>query len=206
MRKYDDAFKDDLGDAVEAIEGASGVELVVCLNPRLRQYYYIHFFTGAILALLVFTFLMFSPWHFTTLAIYLETLVAFGVGFGLPFLIPGIKRLFLGQQRKKLTELHARALFQKGQLTETEQRIGVLLFISFLEEEVAVIPDTGASEMIPPDELDDFKRQFYTIFNAKDPAEKLLQILGKQPDFFAKYIPRLPDDINELPDVIWQDS
>lgn len=204
MRKFDTQFRDELRQRVETVESTSGVELVATIVPRARRYWHLYLLCGLVPALLVLTVMMFVPTEFWYVLIYLETVGTLVVGALLPWVIPGLARMLLGQKtlRSEL-EKTARALFQQAGMVETRERIGVLVVLGWFEREVVVLADRGADELVPPDEWDAMESSFREALRSSDPATAILEALGGQQDLFRTYIPRDVHDINELPDELW---
>ncbi len=74
------------------------------------------------------------------------------------------------------------------------------MYISLLEKLVYILPDRGAENAIPVEEWKEIKLDFQSIFDTKDVAGELINKLNKWQPVFAKYIPPVENDINELPD------
>ncbi len=203
MKKFNDLFQKKLLDAVEKIESRSHAEIIVAIAPRSAPYQYVNLWAGAILTFAVFSFLMFAPIDFGTLYIYAGTLYAFAAGYLAMSGIPALKRAIIGQ--KKLTdqvELKARAFFQKAGINETGDRIGILIYFSFYEKQVLILPDRGAKKSIPPEELEKLHSEFLKVFSARHSSIAIIESLEESAGFFGKFIPRTNDDMNELPDTL----
>ena len=203
MRKFDDDFKSALRTAVEATEAVSGVELVVTILPRASRYWDTFLAAGLLTSFLVLTVMMFIPTEFWYVLIYLETLGAFLLTLGILWAFPGLVRLLNRKKMHALVETATRALFQKAGMVETSDRIGVLVLFAWYERTVIMLPDTGAEELLPPDELAQLTARFQTIFTDRDPAQAILDRLEEARSLFELYIPRDVHDINELPDELW---
>ena len=203
MRKFDDDFKSALRTAVEATEAVSGVELVVTILPRASRYWDTFLAAGLLTSFLVLTIMMFIPTEFWYVLIYLETLGAFLLTLGILWAFPGLVRLLTRKKMHALVETTTRALFQKAGMVETSDRIGILVLFAWYERTVIVLPDTGAEELLPPDELAQLTARFQTIFTERDPAQAILDRLEEARPLFEVYIPRDVHDINELPDELW---
>ncbi len=65
---------------------------------------------------------------------------------------------------------------------------------------VYILPDRGAENAIPAEEWQNMNEDFQKIFKADNVADKLIVTLNKWQPVFAKYIPPVENDINELPD------
>jgi uncharacterized membrane protein len=73
---------------------------------------------------------MFSPIEFDIYMIWLFTFIAFVLAYFLIEIIKPFKRIFVSKKRmKRHADLYARAIFQKGGIRFTNERIGsVVLF------------------------------------------------------------------------------
>lgn len=66
--------------------------------------------------------------------------------------IPRIKRFFIGRGALK-SRVHNRAMraFVEENVVDTQERIGILLFVSFFEHRIEVIADKGINSVVPED-------------------------------------------------------
>jgi putative membrane protein len=92
-----------------------------------------------------------ADWHTagTVLFVVAATLVA-GAGSALLTVVwPGFARLFLDRNRAEAeSRQYAESLFLKRELFATKDRSAILLFVSFFEREVVVLPDTGLAKRL----------------------------------------------------------
>ena len=204
MRKFDDSFRVALRERVEAIESESGVEIVATVMPRAARHWHIYLLCGLVPSFLVLTLMMFLEAEFWYVLIYLETLGALLIGAALPWIFPGLLRLLVGRKNlRHQADTAARALFQRAGIVETGERIGLLIVYNWFEKLAVVLPDTGAEELIPPDELDAIRQGADAAIADGDPAQAILDHLAAIQPLLTKYIPRDIHDINELPDELW---
>lgn len=204
MRSFDADFKDALRSVVEDIESESGAEVVATILPRADRYLATYLLAGLCVSFSVLTVMMFIPTEFWYVLIYLETVGTFLFTVGLMWVFPGITRFLTGRKRmRKRAESEARALFQRAGIVETRERIGILVVFAWFEKEVIFLPDTGAEEMLPPDELDTLRNRLSEVFDHPDPATSILEQLSSMKNTLKVYIPRDIHDINELPDELW---
>ena len=204
MRKFDISFRNDLRKKVETIETESGTELVVAILPRTAHYLEYYFAVGIALSVIVLSIMTFIPYEIWYVYIYLETLGVGLIGGGLLWLIRPMLRALVGKKElKKRTESRANAIFQKAQIYETRQRVGVLLVFFWLERIAILKPDKGVLELVPPDELELLEAKFNAVFKADDPATAVLDALEHSKTIFARYVPADTHPINELPDELW---
>ncbi len=195
-------FQTRLWDAVRAIEQDSQVEVVVVIRSRSEDYRDIALVWGILGALLSFTYIMFSPDLFEDWLVYCTPVLGFAIGYALAHW-PWITRLGVGKQRlQKSVEIMARALFQKAGIRHTQAKIGVLVYCSWLEKSVYILPDRGAEMALPAEEWQRLRAEFQAIFISRKPTEALIAQLHNVQPLFNRYLPRLANDINELPDAM----
>ncbi len=201
MKQFNENFRTKLYETIELIENNSLVEMVVIIKPNSGKYRDISVWSGVVFSFLLYTFFMFSPMEFGVYMIYGLTILSFFFIYGLVsishFTLP-----FLINKKRKLrnVEINARAIFQKGGMRFTQERIGTLIYVSLLEKQVFILPDRGAEKAIPVDEWKDMKEDFQLIFDVKDVPAELIKKLNRWQPVFAKYILPVENDINELPD------
>lgn len=195
-------FQTRLWNAVSSIEQSSQVEVVVVFRKSSGTYLAIPLFWGIIAAWLTHTYLMFSPDFFENWLVYYLPLLAFGISFGMAHL-PVIKRLCSKNAvLRKNVEIMARAIFQKGGIHHTRAKTGLLVYCSNLEKICYLLPDRGLELAIPAEDWQQLRRDFQEIYAGKNPYTALLAQLSRTKELFSRYLPALPDDINELPDTL----
>lgn len=204
MRRFDADFKDALRSVIEDIESESGAEVVATILPRADRYLDTYLLAGLCVSFSVLTVMMFIPTEFWYVLIYLETVGTLLFTMGLMWVFPGITRFLIGKKRlRQRAETEARALFQRAGMVETQERIGILVVFAWFEKKVIFLPDIGAEEMLPPDEIETLQRNLEEVFDHSDPATAILEQLSGMKDILKLYIPRSVHDINELPDELW---
>ncbi|MDD5275733.1 MAG: hypothetical protein PHR16_06595 [Methylovulum sp.] len=195
-------FKTRLWDTVRAIEQTSQVEIVVVIRSRSEDYRDIALLCGIIGALLSFSYIMFSSDLFEDWLVYCAPILGFAIGYALAHW-PRITRLGVGKQRlQRSVEIMARALFQKAGIRHTRAKIGVLIYCSWLEKSVYILPDRGAEMALPAEEWQRLRAEFQGIFISRKPAEALITQLHNVQPLFNRYLPSLANDINELHDAM----
>jgi len=204
MKKaFNEDFHKSLRTVVEEIELKSGVEIVVALTPSSGSYREINHWIAAAFSFIIFTLLVFTDLEFGDEALYVLPVFTYLIVYFSINYLPVIKRKWIGKTKmKKVVEIHSRATFQKGELYETRERIGILFFFSFLEREAFIVADRGAIQLVPAAEWERLNKESNEIFTTTNPAAALLTFLKNTAPLFEKTIARLPDDINELPDDI----
>jgi len=201
MKNFNQDYKTELYKTIEEIENNSLVEIVVIAKSKSDNYRAESLWFGFGFLVFVYTFFMFIPIDFDVYAIYLITIASFFIGYFLHFLVDPLRRMAIKKQKmQKRVEIMARAIFQKGGMRHTKNKIGILFFVSVFEKIVYILPDTGAETAIPDEEWKILNEDFNLIFNAENPALELIKKLNSTTSIFSKYIPSIENDINELPD------
>ncbi|WP_347986716.1 hypothetical protein [Methylomonas sp. AM2-LC] len=195
-------FQTRLWHAVKAIEQDSQAEVVVVLRSSSDSYASIPLVWGLFAAWLAHTYMIYAPDFFENWLVYYIPIFAFASSYAFAHL-PWIKRICSKKKTlQKKVEIMARALFQKGGIQHTRSKIGVLIYCSFLEQTVTILPDRGLEMAIPAEEWQVLRHQFNQIFSEKNPMLALLSALQHTQTLFASYLPVQAGDINELPDVM----
>ncbi len=203
MGLFDKKFRSKLVEEIGRIEKVSGIEVVAVVARNSASYTYINLASAAFFSFSGLTYMMFAPDEFTDEWIYAYTLISFCIGFLLMFITP-LARLFVPDKTKQRnSEIYARALFQKGQIYETDTRQGILIYVSSFEEKVILIEDKNVTKRIPFQELQDLKKLFsssFDSFSSSKTSSNILAAMQKLSEVASKYIPIEPDDVNEIPD------
>ena len=201
MKYFNKDFKTKLTSIIEEIEASSEVEIVVIAKPFSEGYRDIPYIVAVILTLIVLTIFIFVDIEFGDYLIYTGTVTSFPLGVLLGFYLKPLLRGFINKKRiERNVEVMARALFQKGNLSNTKQKVAVLFYCSVFERKVFILPDKKAELNIPVEEWEKIKLAFNTVFNSTNPAEKLLEELKKCKNTFSSFLPPVENDINEIPD------
>ena len=80
---------------------------------------------------------------------------------------------------KRHADLYARAVFQKGGIRFTNEKIGVLFYFTEFERKVVILPDRGAFTSVPEMYWTQFENNFQTIFTESNAAEAFIKELQK---------------------------
>ena len=193
-------FKSQLCDAVKNLERRSQAEIVVLIRAQSGDYRDLAMVWGALGALALHSYAIFSPQLLTDQWVYLAPIIGFALGYLLTS-IPLLLRLSVSPKRKhKQVEIMARALFQKGGLANTQAKIGILIYFSWLEQCVYVLPDQGAKLAIPLQAWQILQHNLQRVFQYSHPELAILEQLQTFEPILAQYLPKRADDFNELPD------
>ena len=201
MNFFSEDFKNNLYETIEDIENNSLVEIVGIVRQQSEKYRDVGLLFAAITTAILYTVLIIIPATINPYLIYLSTIVFYLIAYFGIMAAPSFLRLFICSKRQnKAVELMSRAVFQKGGIRHTQEKIGVLFFVSILEKKVKIIADRGAEMSVPLEEWEKIQAQFDKTFDSSDAQNNFLKSLTSTKEIFSKYIPPVEDDINELPD------
>ena len=93
-------------------------------------------------------------------------------------------------------------IFGKLKMNQTDQRNGVLFYLSVHSHKFAIIGDTGINECVPENFWNDIKDEMTTQFKDGNFSEGLSKGIKEAGESLKKFFPYQDDDINELSDEI----
>lgn len=199
-------IKAAVNDAESKISG----EIVPVIVAKSGHYtianYKASLFAGAFAFLLIIIFDRYVP----TLAIYdrdplmifFAVLVAGGLGALAANFIDPLKRVLIEQKHKDhATRQRAENAFLEEEVFNTRQRTGIMIFISFLEQEVIVMADTGISKVVEQKEWDKIVINLTDHIRRDKIVEGLEGALKRCGEILLeKGFVKTADDVNELRD------
>jgi putative membrane protein len=182
----------------DAEQRTSG-EIVVVVAAQSDGYHYVPPFVGALVALLVpwvlifFTQLHLVPIYLAQLAVFLLVTLALTPARIRIALVPaGIKRL----------HAHRRAIeqFLAQNLHTTEERTGVLLFVSVAEHYAEIIADKGIDAKVPEGTWKGIIDRLTSAIGSGQATEGFVSAIGAIGSILAAHFPPESGPSNELPD------
>jgi putative membrane protein len=194
----------DFPQTIRAIEEVSTAEIVVAVRRRSYEYRNANLIVGMVVAFAGLAAMLFSERPFGLASILVDPFVV-GIAAGLLVeLLPGVKRVLTSRRRRRhLVERAARATFVDRGVHATASRAGVLVYISWLEQQVVVVPDVAAARAVPADAFAALERDLTAAMPGGGAAvSKRLAAFATE---LARAMPRLDHDVNELPDAIDSD-
>jgi putative membrane protein len=198
-----DLSRKALADAVHAVEACSSAELIVAVRPRSASYLHAALMAGMAAGYATLAFLLFSPWEFG-LQWFLVDPVAVGALAALAGLrIPALtRRLTRRTARRERVEAAARSAFLEKRMHRTTGRTGILLYISLLEREAAVVVDLGAEALAGTEVWRKAVAGIEeTVRRGGDGNEVAEKIRGLA-DILAPVLERSAGDVDELPNEV----
>jgi len=203
-RFLDDEARAAFQKAVETIEGGSAAEILIAVRRRSGGYLHANVVVGALVAFAGLAAMLYSEWEFGLFAILVDPFVVGLLAGAAVELLPGVKRVLSpAAWRRQHVERAARATFVERGVHNTLDRSGMLLYISWLEQQVALVPDAGLARTFTPELVAAGEHRLTAAMPAGGAAvaQALVDICAP----FADAMPRRPDDVNELPDAIDDD-
>ncbi len=194
------AFK----QAIEAIEEASSVEVVVAMRRRSASYLHANLMVGIAVVFASLAAMLFSDHPFGLVAILVDPFVVGALAAAAVQLLPGVKRVLT----RNATRTHevanaARATFVERGVHNTMDRSGVLVYISWLEQKIALVADSGVERAFTLEAIAAVEREL----NAAMPngGAAVARALETSKTRLAVVMPRRAEDLNELPNAIDDD-
>ncbi len=190
--------------AVTAIEDASALEVVIAVRRRSAGYRVVNALVGALVAFAGLATMLYAESEFSITAILIDPFLLGVLAGALVELTPVIKRVVMPTSiRDREVHRAARSTFIERGVHNTRDRSGLLVYISWLEQRVALVADSGLSGILPAEAIARVEAELSATMSEGGAAvAKLLQNrIGK----VAPGVPRRADDINELPDAIDSD-
>jgi putative membrane protein len=192
-----------LEDAVAAIESVSAAEIVIAIRPRARDFKLQHAFVGAVTAIALLAFTLYSPlefslWHILTLP------VLAGV-FG-ALLVEAVPPLYRALVPAAVRSEHAHdaacITFVQSGVHATRDRTGILVYIALRERQVELVGDIGVLQKVGIEQLAAWAGALEGVLpRGPEAVGKELAALAPA---LAKALPRRIDDIDELANTIQQ--
>jgi putative membrane protein len=195
----DDEARRGFQRAVETIENASSAEVVIAIRRRSATYRHANVLVGVIVAFVGLAITLFAQAEFSLAAILVDPFVLGGLAAALVEPAPAVKRLFTpAAWRDRELVRAARATFVERGVHATRGRTGILVYISLLERQVALVFDTGLALAA------DARAAAERTLTAAVPrgGAAVAAALAQLAPALAQIAPHRDDDINELPDAI----
>ena len=187
--------------AIEAIEAASGAEIVVAMRQRSASYFHANLAVGAVVAFAGLAAMLFASSTFSLTAILVDPFIAGGAAAALVHWLPQVKRLLTRPKtRRQHVRMAARATFVERGVHNTRDRSGLLVYISWLEQEIALVADSGLELAWSLPAIDDAAADLTRAMRESGVA--VAKALSAYAPKLAVAIPRRDGDVNELPDSI----
>jgi putative membrane protein len=187
--------------AIETVENASSVEVVVAVRRRSGAYRHANVAIGAVLAFVGLAAMLYADEDFSLSSILVDPF-AVGIFAGaIVELVPQLKRYLTPPAiRRRHVARAAKATFVDRGVHNTTGRSGILVYISWLERQVALVPDSGLAQALPAGALARAENDLTAEIRRGGAA--VARKLESLADEMGRAMPHRDDDVNELPDAI----
>lgn len=200
----DDVARAAFARAVVEIEGRSAVEVVVAVRRESATYRHANVIVGLAAAVAGLATTLFAAHAFALAAILIDPFVLGLLAGVVVEKLPQLKRRLTPRAvLKEHVRRAARATFVERGVHATTGRSGVLVYISWLEQELALIPDLGLAASLGADALAKAEAALNAVMPAGGAA--VAKELEQLAAVMAAAMPHRDDDVNELPDAIDSD-
>jgi putative membrane protein len=194
------AFK----QAIEAIENASSVEIVVAVRRRSSGYFHANLIFGGIVTFAALAAMLFLDQAFGLVSILVDPFLVGALAAAAVELLPGVKRLLTPSSvRRREVRNAARAAFVERGVHNTMDRSGILVYVSWLEQQIALVADSGVLNAFTVEAVEAAERDINDSMSNGGVA--VARTLESYKTRLGVVLPRRAEDINELPDAIDDD-
>ena len=195
--------KTALSEAVRAVESCSSAEVVVAVRPRSGSYLHADLTAGILAGLAVLAVLLYSRWTFGLVWFLIDPVVV-GALAGLAASRSDIARRALTQRkaRRERVETAARATFVERRIHSTSGRTGILLYISILEREAAMVVDVGVEALAATDTWRKAVGEIEETVRDRADGRAVAERLRGLAALLGPALQRSAADVDELPDEV----
>jgi len=202
-RFLDDAARKGFARAVTAVEDASAVEVVIAVRHQSATYRHANAIVGGCVAFAGLAVMLFAPRAFGLGSILVDPFVLGAIAGALVELLPQLKRRLTPRARRRAHVTRAaRAAFVERGVHATTGRSGLLVYISWLEREVALIADLGLARALPEGVLERAEDELSRAMPRGAAVAAGVEALAPAA---SRAMPHRDDDVNELPAAIDSD-
>ncbi|MBB4860447.1 putative membrane protein [Novosphingobium chloroacetimidivorans] len=208
-----------ISEAVAHAEGSTAGEVVTVLADRSDGYSDVALAWAALVALVSLVALAIAPGFYIGMAEWFsggwvhdwtprELFTLAAIVATLKFaamvllqLIPAL-RFFLIPGPIKAKRVHDRALraFRVGAEQRTSGRTGILIYLSMREHRAEILADAAIASKVEAEVWADALEALLSEVRRGDVAGGICAAVDRVGAVLASHLPRLPDDVNELPD------
>lgn len=199
----DDAARKRFAETIAAIESKTSAEVVVTVRERSSSYRHVDLAVGALFALAVLVVYIYAPLVFDDGLAVPSVVLAFVGGAFLASALDVPKRLFVrAKERQSVVTTAARAAFVEQGIASTRDRTGILVYVSLLENAVAVVTDIGVDPKVMGEPWTNAMRRLEACAAGGATPAAVAEALLAFGEPLELALPRREDDVNELPDEV----
>lgn len=202
MIRTDRAFSEAIEQAVSEAERDTAAELIVVAAARSGSYLDAAGTLGAGGAMLVLLVALFAPTLFPPIAVALDVPLVFALVTWLAHRTPALMRAIVpAARRRRQVERAAAEHFLAESVHGTRGRTGLLVYVSLLEERVALVPDLGIEGRVPGGVWADLRWSETGDPSRPRTLQDLVQGLEQIGAILRLRIPADATDVNESPNA-----
>ncbi len=203
-RFLDDEARQAFERAITSIEATSAIEVVVAVRRQSAGYRHANLIVGVLCGFAALAAMLFAAHPFSLLSILVDPFLAALATGALVELLPGVKRVLTpARVRHAHVVRAARATFVERGVHTTAGRSGLLVYISWLEQDIALVADSGLDRAFSPAAIASAEARLDAAM--REGGAAVARTLEELASGLAQAMPRGADDINELPDAIDSD-
>jgi len=194
-----------IAEAIRKAEAETAGEIYAVLARSSDDYFFAAGFVatcGILVAAVVAAFLAHWYWFDIRLPMFgLAVLAAFLTAMLVLWVFPAVRMLLVPRRiRYKRAHLNAVQQFLARNVHITENRTGILLFVSMAEHYAEVIADAGIHARVEQDEWNAIVATLIHHASRAQVAEGFVLAIGQAGLLLEKHFPAGPDNVNELDD------
>ncbi len=212
---FSKANKRAVEDAIFDAEQKTGAEIVVVVASRSGGYARVADVFGLAVAVAVTLILMWifedreSQWVFPART-HLHPAVILGVMVSVFALFtaiadtnPAIVRLVAGKKRMaRHVERMGPSWFQRLRIRSTDERVGVMLYISLFERMVTIVPDDAVERIMDTGDLGPIRNTIQSALDSGVLPTALAEAVREAGDILAQHLPAPKKNMDELPNEL----
>jgi putative membrane protein len=197
----DKAAKAAVAQAIQEIERATSAEVVVAVRPSSGHYRHTDYLVGFALSFAALLVFLFDSHEFSIDWMPLDTVIAFALGTFLSASFPLLRRALTSRRlMRENVRTSARATFFDLGIGKTSGRTGILVYVSMFEKGVEVVADMGIDRAVLGPAFTSAIAALDTALARGTSLPRFTEALRALGPLLGKTMPRLAQDINELPD------
>lgn len=200
-RFTDRTARADVAAAIREVEAVTSAEIVVAVRPSSGHYRHTDYVVGSLFAFAALLVFLFDSHEFAINWMPLDTLIIFSIGSLLSANVPPLRRL-LTSKKLMLANVRtgSRATFVDLGVSRTSGRTGILVYASMFERRVEVVANTGIDVAVLGPSFTAAVTSLDAAVHRGPSFSRFVDALRSLGPILGKALPRLEDDVNELPD------
>lgn len=194
--------------AVKEVEGKVSGEIVPVFVEKSGHYTLANYRGSLVLAAFTFALIVIFDRYVSFLAVKDPLMIFILVGLGgvagafITHYVEPVKYWLLSQfHLDQSTRKRAESAFLEEEVFNTRHRTGILIFVSFFEQEVIVMADRGISKVVDQKEWDKMVNHITDYLSKSNATEGILWAIHRCGEvLLEKGFTKAKDDVNELRD------